>query len=230
MIPTPYFLYARLTPAIICSVPFFVLYFFFLNPRLGPFLEILIKAQWIGDITLLMAFTLLLVLLGRSISKDIFERFWFWSDETRMPTTEFLLHTGTEYTPNFKASIHARIKSDFGIEILSAEAEADNKETARRVIAEAVSLIRQKVKDGRLVLQHNKEYGFFRNLIGCSIIAVATSVLNIWIFYSVAPDKTALWISILMGTAYLMPVLLSKIIMRVHGKRYARVLFQEYLS
>lgn len=225
-----YFVLARLAPAMICAVPFFVLYFFFLEPILGPFFQALIQFKWVGNLSTLTAFVLLLVLVGRSIAKDIFERYWFRSDETRMPTSDFLLHSSQEYTPGFKAGIHDKIKSDFGITVLSAEAEADSEGTARRVIAEAVSLIRQKVKNGRLVLQHNMEYGFFRNLIGCAVIAVTISLLNVWVFSSIAPNSVALKLSIVMSVGYLLPILFSKALMRAHGKRYARVLIQEYLA
>lgn len=230
MTPSLYFLHARLAPAVICSVPFFILYFFFLEPPLGQFFQTLVRFKWIGDLSTLTAFVLLLVLVGRSIAKDIFERYWFRSDETRMPTTDFLLHSSQEYTPGFKAGIHAKIQIDFGITVLSAEAEADSEETARHVIAEAVSLIRQKVKDGRLVLQHNMEYGFFRNLVGCAVIAVAISLVNVWVFSSIAPNSVALQLSIVMSAGYLLPILFSKALMRAHGKRYARVLIQEYLA
>lgn len=230
MIPSYYFLYARLAPAIICAVPFFVLYFFFLAPLLGPFFESLIRVQWIGDVSTLTAFVLLLVLVGRSIAKDIFERYWFRSDETRMPTTDFLLHSEREYTDGFKAKVHEKIKHDFGIAVLPAEVEDGDEDKARRVIAEAVGQIRQKVKDGRLVLQHNMEYGFFRNLIGCSVIAVVISVLDALIFYSITPNIIALRLSLIMIIGYLLPIILAKTFMRTHGKRYARVLIQEFMA
>jgi len=95
---------------------------------------------------------------------------------------------------------------------------------------EAVALIRQRVKDGRLVLQHNIEYGFFRNLAGCSVIAVLVSILDVGIFYWVAPNVVALRMSIVMILLYLFPIIAAKHLMRAHGKRYARVLIQEYLA
>lgn len=225
-----YFLFARLTPALICSVPFFVLYFFFLNPLLGPFLTSLFALKPLGDISVSAAFIVLLTMTGRSVSKDVFERVLFRSDMTRMPGVDFLLHFGTEYTPNFKAKIHEKINSDFGIQILTANAELKDEMAARKVIAEAVSLVRHKIKDGRLLLQHNMEYGFFRNLIGCSVIAVVISLINVWVFSVVAPDSLALPVSIVTTIAYAIPILLSGILMKTHGKRYARILFQEYYS
>ncbi len=230
MTPSPYFLYARLAPAIICSVPFFVLYLFFLNPLLGAFFQIFINVPWIGGVSTGIVFIFLLALVGRSISKDIFERQWFKSDETHMPTTSFLLHKDDEYSAEFKRIVHTRIKSDFGLEVFVISAEARDENGARKRLAEAVALIRQRVKNGRLVLQHNIEYGFFRNLIGCSVIAVLVTLLNILIFYSIAPNTLALWTSLVLLILYLLPIIFAKPMMATHGKRYARVLIQEYLS
>lgn len=230
MIFKPYFIYARLIPAIVCSVPFFVLYFFFLEPILGPFFIELIKLPWVGDISTITAFVLLLVLVGRSISKDIFEKRWFKSDETHMPTTDFLLHADNEYTTDFKGRVHTKIKAEFGIQVLSADEEIATENLARKTIAEAIALVRQKMKGGRLLLQHNIEYGFFRNLIGCAVIAAAISIINVLIFYWIAPNNAAMWLSVLLLVLYLLPILLSKMLMKAHGKRYARVLIQEYLS
>lgn len=230
MIPSQYFLYARLSPAIICSVPFAVLYFFVIEALLGPFFESLVKLSWVGDITTVSVFIALLAMVGRAISKDLFESYWFKGDGTSMPTTDFLMHSSTEYSPGFKEKIHARIRDDFKIEILSVQNELENEQMARRVIAEAVGLVRQKVKDGRLLLQHNIEYGFFRNLIGCSVVALMISVVNVVVFYWLSPNSLALNLSTVLCFIYALPILLSKLIMAAHGKRYARVLFQEYLA
>ena len=225
-----YFLMARLMPAIICSVPFFLLYFFFLNASLGVFFQTLLSVPWLGGISTGIAFIFLLTLVGRSISKDIFERRWFNSDETQMPTTNFLLHKDTEYSIDFKRKLHEKIRTDLEIEVFTGAMEGRDETGARKRIAEAVALIRQRVKNGRLVLQHNIEYGFFRNLVGCSVIAVLVSTLDIWIFAAVASNAIALKTSIVLLVLYLAPIIIAKPLMGVHGKRYARVLIQEYLA
>ena len=230
MVPSRYFLIARLMPAIVCSVPFFVLYFFFLSYPLGDFFKTLLSVPWLGDVTTGIAFIFLLAFVGRSISKDIFERRWFKSDETRMPTTNFLMHDNSEYSIDFKRLVHEKIKTDFTLEIFPAHEESRNEAGARKRIAEAVLLVRQRVKNGRLVLNHNIEYGFFRNLIGCSVIAVLVSTLNIWIFHAVQPNPLALNTSIVLFILYLIPIATAKLMMDVHGRRYARVLIQEYLT
>lgn len=230
IVPDKYDREARILPAILASLPFFVLYFFFLNIYIGDFLRLVFGVRFIGDVTIGVAFLFLLVLVGRSISKDIFESTWFKSDETRMPSANFLLHADKEYSSDFKAKIRKKIKDDFQIEIFSADQERLNENGARKVIAEAVALIRHRLKDGRLLLKRNIEYGFFRNFIGCSVVAVFISLIDIILFSFVDPNMPALILSIAMTIFYALPIALSKQLMNGHGRRYARTLFQEYMG
>ena len=69
--------------------------------------------------------------------------------------------------------------TDFDITLLPEDQEKEKEEEARKKIVEAMSLIRAKVKDGRLLLQHNIEYGFVRNLIGGNEIAAGNFTINI---------------------------------------------------
>src|SRR4029077_17089864 len=108
-----YFLVARLAPAIISSIPFFILYLFFLSGLLSPLFNSLIAATWLGGLSTTTAFILLLTFVGRSISKDIFERRWFKSDETHMPTTDFLMHSNLEYSSDFKSTLHRKLRKEF---------------------------------------------------------------------------------------------------------------------
>ena len=225
-----YFLTARLAPAIIGSIPFFVLYLFFLGSVLASLFHSLAAVTWVGGVSTMAAFIILLASVGRSISKDIFERRWFKSDETRMPTTDFLMHRNSEYSAPFKRDLREKIRADFNIELHTELAEAEDESGARKRIAEAVVLIRQQMKDGRLLLQHNIEYGFFRNLVGCSVVAEVVLLANILVFTLVSPNHVALYTSITLLVLYAIPIAFAKPLMRVHGKRYARVLIQEYLA
>lgn len=230
MIVSQYFIVARLMPAVICSAPLLLLYFSFLRASIGPFFDAFLKVQWLGDISTAAVLMFLLAMVGRTIAKDIFERRWFRSDETKMPTTEFMLYSSGEYSNDFKTRLRGKLNRDFGVHLPTAQQEAADEHGARKQIAETVGLMRKKVKDGHLLLQHNIEYGFVRNLIGGSVVAVLASVANILIFQFVSPNPQALVTSIVMGGAYLLPLLLSKPLVHSYGKRYARVLFQEYLS
>jgi len=89
-------------------------------------------------------------------------------------------------------------------------------------------LIRQKVKDGRLLLNHNIEYGFARNLVGGSIIGFAMSLFDI--FYFCDKSNVLFYISIVLTMLFLSIFLLRKILMHNLGNQYAKRLFQEYLQ
>jgi len=230
MIVSQYFIVARLMPAIICSAPLLLLYFAFLRASIGPFFDAFLKVQWLGDISTAAVLMFLLAMVGRTIGKDVFERRWFRSDETQMPTTEFMLYSNGDYSSDFKTRLRGKLNCDFGMHLPTAEQEAADEHAARKQIAEATALMRKKVKDGHLLLQHNIEYGFVRNLIGGSVVAVLVSVVNALIFRFVSPNSQALATSVVMGSAYLLLLLVSKPLIHSYGKRYARVLFQEYLS
>jgi len=225
-----YTLYARLFPGIVTSIPFFVLYFYYLNKYFSEFFNLIFGVKWVGDASTGIVFLFLLAFMGRSIAKDLFEGHWFKRDETRMPTTEFMLHLNNEYSDEFKDQLREKIRADFRIELLASEAEVNDEQKARKTIAEAITLIRNRLKDGRLLLSRNIEYGFIRNVIGCSVIAVLISIIDIIIFVFVDPNKVALVASISMSALYILPIVFSKKLFNNHGKRYARALFQEYMG
>ena len=70
----PYILIARAFPAILSMIPFFVLYYFFLNPLAGDFLGELLALKITSAITLPLALFFLMMQLNRLISKGIFEK------------------------------------------------------------------------------------------------------------------------------------------------------------
>jgi len=219
---------ARIYPAIICSVPIFVLNYFLLNLYTADFLSSMEGVKWAGGITLSVALTFLLAQAGRFVGKEIFEKIYF-RDELYMPTTELLLHSDTTYSPEHKIKVSTKVLNDFGIQICSFEQENQDIIFARRIIAESVSMIRGKVKNGRLLLQHNIEYGFIRNLIGGSLLALYISILNLYIFGFFFPNQLGFYLSLSVGSIYLFFVVVGRYLIARYGSRYAKILIQEYL-
>lgn len=219
---------ARIYPAIICSIPIFVLNYFLLDFYTAPFFASLEAVKWVSGITLSVALTYLLAQAGRFIGKELFEKEYF-KDELCMPTTEFLLHSDNTYSPEHKEKIHRKILTDFDIQIYSFEKENRDVLSARRVIVESVSMIRGKVKNGQLLLQHNIEYGFVRNLVGGSLMALYISIINFYIFRIFLQNQIAFYISIATIILYLFFVVVGKHLIKKYGIRYAKVLIQEYL-
>ena len=147
-----------------------------------------------------------------------------------MPTTNFLLYQNKELSSEYKDKVRQRIQRDFNIQLLSRQEEESNVSEARQLIVEAVGLVRNKVGDGRLLLQHNIEYGFLRNLIGGAIIGSIGSAAALLfylkyypsiVFWSISLTSLIFFISLLLG---------SKVLMNRYGELYTKRLFQEYLT
>jgi hypothetical protein len=219
---------ARIYPAVLCSLPIFLLNYFFLKFYTADFLSSLNGVKWTGGITLSLVLTFLLAQTARFIGKELFEKTHF-KDELSMPTTEMLLHLDENYSSDHKKRLHAKIFSDFGIQVCTAQEEISENERARKIIVECVSMIRGKVKDGRLLLQHNIEYGFIRNLVGGSVISVFLSIINLFIFGYFFYNQLAFSLSLFMAIFYLAMVMMGRFLLGRYGIRYAKVLIQEYL-
>jgi len=224
-----YSIIARAFPAILSLAPFIVLYYFLLRPIMGDFLGTLLAVKIASDVTLPLALFFLMIQLNRIVSKEIFEKRIF-KDGLRFPTTNFLLHLNSHFSPEYTKKIHARIKSDFGISIPSTAAEIKDENHSRKCIAEAVSHIRSKVGKGTLLGQHNAEYGFIRNFSGGNVIATIMSVMNLVIFIWIYPDKIAFIISCIAFFLYLILTLFAKKMIESIGRSYAKILIQEYMA
>lgn len=219
---------ARMYPAILCSLPFFILNYFLLADYAGGVLSSFMAIKWAGGITMSLACAYLVSQMGRFIGKECYEKNIF-GDELHMPTTNLLMHSDPTFSPEFKSKIHSKITEDFDLQVCTIAEEEKNETQTRKRIVECVGLIRSKVKDGRLVLQHNTEYGFVRNLVGGSTIAALISVVNVVIFVYFHPDSVALTLSIVLAVIYLFIASLGKYLIRRYGYRYSKVLIQEYV-
>lgn len=225
-----YNLKARLIPACICIVPVLIFYYFFLGGKIAGFVNFANNYfELVGHLTAPLLSVFLLAQFSRSISKFIYEKKYF-KNQTQMPTTKLLLHSDKKYSDYYKNLIRQKIFNDFNIKLATINEEKKNQDIAYKRIIEAVGLIRDKVKKSRLLLQHNIEYGFYRNLIGGSTIAFILSTFN-WCFFSyIYYNKSASIISLVLIFVYVLPIIFSKTIIKNHGNLYADILFKEYLS
>lgn len=224
-----YTLKARITPAIIVSVPFFILHYFLLSPALGKFWSQVIGMKVTTDITFTLALFFLLMHLNRIVSKEVFERIMY-DGGLNFPTTKILLHKNTAFSEQYKKKVHEKIFSDFKIRIFSQKEESKNENRSRQCIVETMSHIRRKVGKGILLGQHNEEYGFIRNLTGGSLVALIMSILNILTFLYIYPDRLALIVSGSAGGIYLFLTICSFWMIDSVGRSYAKILIQEYMA
>ncbi len=86
------------------------------------------------------------------------------------------------------------------------------------------------MKGGRLLLQHNMEYGFFRNLVGGSVVAFLFSFFSAIFFYFIYPSPMALKLSILSIGIYGAVLIFYKRILDWFGYQYAKRLIQEFID
>lgn len=195
-IPDEYDIKARALPAFLSIMPILLFSHFYLYSKLPKFLDSLFKMKLFGDISAAIIFTYLFMQICRFVSKKFYQDTYFNKDELNMPTTDYLMWSNDRYSREYKRKIHDKIKKAFGIALLASEEEAKDELEARKRIVEAVGHVRNQVKRGYLLHQHNIEYGFMRNLIGGSTVALALSFFTIPFFYAYEKNITALVLSI----------------------------------
>ena len=224
-----YYLKARLFPTVLTSIPAIILYNKFVaNLYHDKLQNIYTGLPTITDIILSGAIVFLLVQVNRFLSKEIFQKFYF-KDEINMPTTDLLLKSNDEIETSIKQKIEEKIKNKFGITLLNANEESADERRARKLIVTTVSQIRNALRDNLLLLQHNIEYGFFRNLIGGSFVAFVFSITIVVVSHCTGDIETRNlgWI---LSFIYFLPILLSKVIINRHGKYYAKILYEQFLT
>lgn len=224
-----YFYRARLFPALITSIPMLV----FCNKIIAVKYKDALKNVFdvlpmITHLGLSAAVIFLCVQINRLLAKEIFQRFYF-KEEAYMPTTNYLLWKNDFYDETIKTKIRDKIQDRFGIMLLPSVEEQQNENRARRLIATAVSQIRIALKGNKMLFQHNIEYGFWRNLIGGCVLAIIFSVMTF--FYGRNNTISGLKVlGIMLLIIYLIPVLLSKLIIKNYGRYYAKILCEQFLS
>ena len=223
-----YTLKARIYPSVIILLPFLV---FTINCNIDDLRNVfdnLLKVRIIGNISVSIVLLFLFTQVNRFIGKFLFEKYMF-KNETEMPTTNFMLYSNSEFSNEYKNKVREQIKFDFQITLPGEQDENDDLLYAKKRIVEAIGLVRQKVKNGRLLLQHNIEYGFMRNLIGGSIFGFIMSLVII-IHFNTTSKEFISYIGYGLGFFYFILLIFHRLIIRYLGNQYARRLFQEYLQ
>ena len=223
-----YNLKGRLFPTILCALPFLIFQYSFLNSEQIEFLKELGAIKFVGDITISVAIVYFLMQVNRFLGKHIFEAIYF-KKQLYFPTTSRLLLSNDNLSSDYKNRIREKAELEFDLKFRNHEQEMENELIARKTIRDIVGLIRRKVGDGTLTLQHNIEYGFFRNLIGGSIVSLIMACVLVSISIE-QTNKFILGISIAMAVIYLLLILFSKKILTAKGGLYCDILFQEYMT
>ncbi|MBL7909804.1 MAG: hypothetical protein JNJ41_01960 [Bacteroidia bacterium] len=225
---TKYYLNARLFPTLLTCIPLLVLTNFFLLNNANSLIPLSSIFQILINIGISGALIFLMVQINRLLAKEVFQRIYF-HDELKMPTVNQLMGYDLTLEESIKNTIRERIQQYYNINLLDFDAEKVDELRARKLIASCLSLGRNDLRDNRLLLQHNIEYGFMRNLIGGSLLAFIFSIGTI--FYSVAIENRALqFTAVLLALIYLIILLSSKSLINYYGKTYAKIFFEQFLS
>lgn len=224
-----YYVKARLFPTLITSIPVLIFIFSILAPRYtGVLQEISDVLPILTSLGISAALVFLLALINRLLAKEIFQRVYF-KEDTHMPTTSYLLWQHPFYEKSIKIEIREKINSRYGIVLTNEEEEATNELVCRKRISSAISRIRNDLRGNKLLLRHNIEYGFMRNILGGCVVAILFSIAIIVFGYLEASYNLRVvgWVCI---GAYLLPVVFSKVLIGRHGHYYCKMLYEQFLS
>lgn len=227
--------YARNLPAVLSMiVPCLSTIYFILNLSwINNFLTIELSKVW-GTLLVFFPCSLIYGAIGyaaselfRSVSKIIFQYKLFEEDETKMPTTDFLIFKKSPFSTIYINNIMNKINEDFKIVLSDKSAQDEDELEARKEIANVVQMIRNITRDDNILLQYNIQFGFLRNLMGGMIIAFIISFLLFFIslFYGEP------WIvHLILCFVDVLIFIVSFIILKYRARAYARQLYSTYLT
>lgn len=216
---------ARLYPAVLTALPALLLTNNVISQPLTDLSKGSAVLVSVGHSGLSLAIIYLVVQINRMAGKGL-EAIVF-RHELSFPTTKLLMPADTRLSPSYKKSLIEKIRKDFHIDLTGLE-QSDNSILRLHELRDAIALVRSKMKSGHLVLQHNAEYGFIRNLFGGSFVAFPISVAAI--MFALPPSGTMFYLSLGLAIAYLFVIIIGKFAMKWYGFLYAKILFSEYLS
>ena len=224
-----YVFYARYLPALLTSVPFLILLNFlrirFADEYMLNYLDII---PYLIQAGLSVAMIFLQIQLNRFVSKELFQRTIF-KDELDMPTTRMLLWNNSYFDESTKNMLHKKISEKYDVLLATAEEEKTNEKEARKRASIGVSQIRNSLRGNANFNQHNREYGFVRNLVGGSFVALIVSLV-IFIFAVILCDVSLRTLAVIMLVAYLPLVLFCNTLINKYGEYFAKSLFEQFLS
>ncbi len=224
-----YYFKARLFPTVITSIPLFVFVIQVLKPLYGESLKNIFDIlPMLTSLGIYAGLVFLSVQINRFVSKEIFQRFFF-KEDINMPTTNYLLWSNVFFAVDTKKAISEKIFSFFNITLLNPVEEQQDDLRARNLIVHAVSQIKNKLRDNAVLFQHNIEYGFIRNLIGGSLIAIVFSIAII-IYALIYSKGTLRNTGIILLIIYSLPIILSRLLITKYGRYYAKVMYEQFMS
>lgn len=222
--PDRYEIETHYYPALLNSIPFLLLGYYFLSNIDSAFWSHAATAT-IGGIGIASALYWLQMSMCRAVGK-VLENTIFDSGK-KIPTTELLLLSDSRCSSDRKNSIARKVEKDFGIRL---KGRLEDTNDDRIFINEAVGQIRTKMgRKNALIAQRNRQYGFVRNMLGGTLLAEIASLLGV-VISIVTGNDTALNLSIVFAIMYGILAAVMFMLLRFTGVQYAMALYDEYLA
>ena len=166
--------------------------------------------------------------LFRSTSKFIFQFPLFKEDETKMPTTEFLMWKNKQISRSQKEQVRSKLWSQYNYVMLDEQNEFADDSEARRNIVGAVGLMKEATRGNKMLLQCNYRYGYQRNLLGGLVWSFLLVLMFIIInFVCEFPYASACCIAL---TLILLQGFMAFYFMKYAARNYARTLIITFIS
>lgn len=166
----------------------------------------------------------------RVISKLLFQFPLFKEDETKMPTTDFLMWS-SDYSEEMKKAIRKKVKQDFNYTMPTRNEEQKDEKAARMNIAAIVGSMRNMARDSGDVVytQADYRYGYNRNLMGGLVLSFfITVLLMVMNFFS--NSICFKWFIAAMVFIILWLLIEYFVFYKYSARNYARQLFETYLA
>ena len=166
--------------------------------------------------------------LFRCTSKLIFQFPMFREDETKMPTTEFLMWKNKKLSRAQIEQVHHKMQSQYNYMMLTAQQENDDEQEARRNIVGSVGIMKEATRGNKILLQCNYRYGYQRNLLGGLVWAfVLVLFFLISSYISDLHYVAVCWIALLL---ILVQGIIAFFFMKHASRNYARTLITVFIS
>jgi len=224
-----YSLHARIFPALISALPLLLLWYFVsCFGELSKLMSYVTSFRFLGGVTFGIIFLYLYAQTTRTVSKYLEKRYFL--EGKGFPTTYLMLYSDDIFSKDYKDEYRKRATSAFGLSTPTEEEEKDNIWEAKKRLSEITKQVILDVGSGQLVLKHNIWYGFFRNLIGGSILSSLFCLLNIYIGVAVLRNPTLWASSVVLLVFYIFTLVFRKPILIQHAEAYAKQLIAEFME
>lgn len=166
--------------------------------------------------------------LFRCTSKLILQFPMFREDETKMPTTEYLMWKNKKLSHTQIEQVHHIMQSQYNYMMLTAQQENDDEQEARRNIVGAVGIMKEATRGNKMLLQCNYRYGYQRNLLGglvwsfmiVLLLLIASYVYNL-------KYMAGCWLALIL---VLIQGVVAFFFMKYAARNYARTLIITFIS